>query len=228
MTPGHSSSLPTPFSGLCSAESLGLSPPCTGDPRELSSPAPGLCYSLIWCSRDACYSLIWCSVPWHGDSRQPGGDSSLCPGSFSLWPRSPPVSWLQVNIALRATASKRGASRGGERRPGGIFLSFFPPHPNPQGWGGDDGCEMKRGCLSARLQCSVILCVNGLVLSTQMLIFPLQSVMVSFSKRLSESLSVVALSCLAVFDVITYCHSCCHLFLFLFAYKRSCREGSTI
>lgn len=118
-----------PFLRSLQGRVTGAFPSLHRDPRDLSSPAPGLCYSLIWCSCDACYGLIWCSLPWHGDSRQPGGDGSLCPGSFSLWPCSPPVSWLQVNFALCATASKQGASQRGEQRPGGILLSFFPPHP---------------------------------------------------------------------------------------------------
>jgi len=50
--------------------------------------------------------------------------------------------------------------------------------------------------------------VNGLVLST---VFLLQSVTVSFSKPLSESLSVIGLSCFTEFDVITYCHMCLFL-----------------
>lgn len=131
VTPGHSSSLPTPFPGLCSAVS-GVSPLDSGILR-ISAPQPqgyapvlsGPAITLLQPYLAQPYLYIMGCHAW-GQELQP---LALLPSRSLSQSKSCAGCDCSEQAAFHSE-HPMGASPAGEPRPRGIFLGFFPPRSN--------------------------------------------------------------------------------------------------
>lgn len=133
VTPGHSSSLHTPFPGLCSAVSgvspldsgiLGISPP---QPQGCAPALSGAATTLLQPYLAKPYLCIMGCHSW----RQELQPLALLP-SRSLAQSKPRAGCDCSGWGASHREDRMGASLAGEPGPSGIFLGFFPPHSNAQ------------------------------------------------------------------------------------------------